>query len=573
MEIHSLHLQYSDDINNNNKYFKPNHLYRGDKSNSISLSKDSEMNTLIQNLNKNNEALNSNQKKLSKEKNKKEIINKQIFPPKSFELNKRSISSKISPLLIKNTLYKNAFINNFRPILAFNRTQSFPRNKRQINKIQEKSNTKSVDTKDIKNINNKHISVFDVYKNYQKHVFSSTFSLNFNPKKEMNNLYKTKPYNTIYNKKIIRETNNVIKLSKRPPRSISNLLVQKDLDRIPMVINSPVTFIKNFKSNSEKERDEKNSTALLKLRNILDKNWDKRLELIKEFFIINQINDEEYYNNISLENFAHFVHDNIDNDTNMMKGIIETRIPMKQIIMKGIKFKNYSMRKLVKSNTMPVFNNKRNRKTGTQIRNKFKNMSILINHFIRIGRKKSTIELNKNDINDKYQISEEGKEDKKRNNAKIIEFKNFMNKNYAANIINKFMGNYNKEEKLNYFNKRKVGTIYIPDKGNLANNINKQTEFFKLKSTAYESKLKSIHSFSEKDVNDLRNELKQIKEDYINENDKDKENFWVKTFENMKKKKFEKYPENILKEKKKLLEYIVYQNNKEKNEFEKNILK
>ena len=47
-----------------------------------------------------------------------------------------------------------------------------------------------------------------------------------------------------------------------------------------------------------------------------------------------------------------------------------------------------------------------------------------------------------------------------------------MNKNYAANIINKFMGNYNKEEKLNYFNKRKVGTIYIPDKGNLINKLN-----------------------------------------------------------------------------------------------------
>ena len=148
-----------------------------------------------------------------------------------------------------------------------------------------------------------------------------------------------------------------------------------------------------------------------------------------------------------------------------------------------------------------------------------------------------------------------------------------MNRNYAANIINKIMRNYNKEEKINYFNKRKVGTIYIPDKTNLANSINKQTEFFKLKSTAYESKQKSIHSFSEKDVNDLRNELKQIKDEYINENEKDKENFWIKTFENMKKKKFEKFPENILKEKKKLLEYIVYNNIKERKDFINDILK
>ena len=41
----------------------------------------------------------------------------------------------------------------------------------------------------------------------------------------------------------------------------------------------------------------------------------------------------------------------------------------------------------------------------------------------------------------------------------------------------------------------------------------------------------------------------------------------------MKKKKFEKYPENILKEKKKLLEYIVYQNIKERRAFEKDLLK
>ena len=566
MKIHPLQLWYP---GYNIKNFNNKNNHNGDKSNPNSLSKDSEMNTLIQNLPQNNRTINLNPNKLNKEKNqKRQIITKKIFPRKSFELNKNSISLKQSPLLIKNTLYKNAFINNFRPIISLNKTQSFPKNKRQLNKNKEKSNSKSIDTKDI---NTKPKSIFEVYKNYQKNFFSSTFNHT-----NMSGSYTLIPNNTnnvLHYNKIIMGSNKTIKLIKRPPRAISNLLVKKDLDRIPMVINSPVSFVKNFKSNSEKERDEKNSTALLKLRNILDKNWNRRLELVKEFFIINQINDEEYYSNVHLENFAHFFYDNINNDTNMMKGIIETRIPMKQIIMKGIKFKNYSMRKLVKSNTMPVFNNKRNRKTGTQIRNKFKNMSILINHFIRIGRKKSTIELNKNDINDKYQISEEGKEDKKRNNAKIIEFKNFMNKNYAANIINKFMGNYNKEEKLNYFNKRKVGTIYIPDKGNLANNINKQTEFFKLKSTAYESKLKSIHSFSEKDVNDLRNELKQIKEDYINENDKDKENFWVKTFENMKKKKFEKYPENILKEKKKLLEYIVYQNIKERKEFEKDILK
>ena len=138
------------------------------------------------------------------------------------------------------------------------------------------------------------------------------------------------------------------------------------------------------------------------------------------------------------------------------------------------------------------------------------------------------------------------------------------------------MRQYNEEEKINYFNKRKVGTIYIPDKHNLVNSINKQTEFFKLKSTAYTSKIKSIHSFSEKDFNDLYNELKEIKTNFIIENKEkglEKEDFWIKTYENIKKKIFEKYPEKILREKKKLLEYIVYQNIKEKKAFLKDILK
>ena len=140
------------------------------------------------------------------------------------------------------------------------------------------------------------------------------------------------------------------------------------------------------------------------------------------------------------------------------------------------------------------------------------------------------------------------------------------------------MRNYNEEEKIKYFNKRKVGSIYISDKRNLVNSINKQTEFYKLKSTTYTHQIKSIHSFTEKDFNDLYTELEQIKQEYISENDeelknKEKDNFWVKTYENLKKKIFEKHPENILKEKKKLLEYIVYQYIKGRKDFVKDLLK
>ena len=307
----------------------------------------------------------------------------------------------------------------------------------------------------------------------------------------------------------------------------------------------------------------------------MDKNWENRLNIIKEFFVVHQINDDEYYNINYLENFAHFVYDNIDNDTNMMKGIIETRIPMKEIINKGIKYKKDTMNKLKKSNSMPSVKDNNTGKIESNYL--MKKMSTLTNNFSFLKGKNKILLLNENN-NDKYQISEEGKNEKKEMKDKIIEFRKFLDKNYAANVINKIMGKYNEEERKNYFNKRKIGTIYISNKNNLINNINKQTEFFKLRSTGYTSEIKSIHSFSEKDINDLYTELCQVKEDFISKidkepKDKEKENFLIKSYEKLKKNIFEKHTENIIKEKKKLLEYIVYQNIKGRKAFLNDILK
>ena len=592
MEIHPLKLWKRGDssITSNS-----NLLQKEEKSNSHSLSKESELNTLLQNINKtkNKRSSNTNTKFLINEKIEKKNSSKnfdstnikQTVPQKILKLSKRAISHKHSSLFAKNLLSKNAFINNFRPFLYYNNFQNFPKNKRQINKNQEK-----LILNQTQEINMHPNSIFQTYKNYQKKFFSSTYSLNSSININNNINYISSDINNMNDKYIsmsdtllnsanikFAKKNNKIRLSKKPPRSVSNLLNQKDQDKIPIVLNVPITFVKNFKSNSEKERDEKNSTALLKLRNILDKNWERRIDLVKEFFVINQINDEEYYNNISLENFAHFVYDNIDDDTNMMKGLIETRIPMKEIIKKGIKYINYSSRKMVKSNTMPVFKNISGDNIEENLRNRYKKMIFLMNNLARLRNKEKTLIVNNNN-NDKYKESEEGGEKKQKMDEKLIQFRKFIDRNYAANIINKFMRKYNNSEKINYFNKRKVGTIYIPDKGNLVNSINKQTEFFKLKSTAYTSKIKSIYSFSEKDFNDLYSELKQVKQGYIYENikegnNKDKDNFWVKTYENLKKNIFEKQPQNILKEKKKLLEYIVYQNIKERKAFEKDVLK
>ena len=184
---------------------------------------------------------------------------------------------------------------------------------------------------------------------------------------------------------------------------------------------------------------------------------------------------------------------------------------------------------------------------------------------------------NENYINNDYQISDNETNQKINLNEKIEKYKKFLNKNYGVKVTNKFMRKYNQNEKNNYFNKRKVGTIDIPDKDNLINNINKQSNFYKLKSTSFSKrKSQSIHTFSENDFKELYNELKEAKQSYIYDkkgNNNKKENIWLRMYEDVKKHKFEKRPELILKKKKKLLEYIIFQSIQERKQFEKDLLK
>ena len=130
---------------------------------------------------------------------------------------------------------------------------------------------------------------------------------------------------------------------------------------------------------------------------------------------------------------------------------------------------------------MPIFNEKNKLRLKSNLLNK--KVSSLLKNVSFLRKKTKKLSLSEN-INDNYQISEEGKNEKNALKDKIIKFRKFINKNYGVNIINKIMGRYNEEEKINYFNKRKIGTIYITNKNNLVNSINKQTEFFKLRSTA-----------------------------------------------------------------------------------------
>ena len=484
------------------------------------------LNIVKLNLDKNN-----NEKKeennLEKNNNQLNQVN-QVVPQKILKFNKKSLTLKNKNLNEKNVkIYQNALMDELKLIVT---NSNHPKNK-------NKKNLSNAEVQiDINNEPNHH-SLFNNYRDYQKEFFSSVYNLNINDykNKQKNEYSKVKSSSITHNYK---EGNN--KLSKKNKKSfnnnvhnslisrpISNILQRKHHGELPIFLNSPVTFFKNFKSISEKERDEKNSHALLRLRDFLDIYWDKRIEIITEFFSTYQIYEDEYYTLKNLENFVHYVYDNINDDTNVTKGIIETRIPMKEIIDKGIKYKSYSLKKLKNSKSLPKM-------SCEKIRNKNKNFTHynwynplqsrnknkLNNNLNKINFRKSSSYINidtinkkgcfynDNYINNDFEISERENIQKIISNERIEKYKKFLNKNYGVKVNNKFMRNYNQEEKINYFNNRKVGTIDIPDKDNLVNNINKQSNFYKLKSTSFSiRKNQSIHNFSDKDFKELYNEL------------------------------------------------------------------
>ena len=258
----------------------------------------------------------------------------------------------------------------------------------------------------------------------------------------------------------------------------------------------------------------------MRLRDFLDIYWNKRLELVSEFFSTYKVYGDEYYTLKSLENFGHYVYDNIDDNTNVTKDIIETRIPMKEIIDKGIKYNNYSLKRLINSKSMQNMHN--------SLGKKIKKKHLTSNNWYNLNKPKNKKEINKykrsnvyrksqifinkiddnklnnyfyndNYINNIFDVSDRESNDKILSSEKIEKYRKYLNKNYGAKVNIKFMRKYNQEEKDLYFNKRKVGTIDISNKNNLANNINKQSNFYKLKSTSFSGRNNQpIYTFSEK---------------------------------------------------------------------------
>ena len=79
---------------------------------------------------------------------------------------------------------------------------------------------------------------------------------------------------------------------------------------IPLIYNKPLSYNKKYKSESQKERNDKNCETFSKLRYFLLSNLDMKKQIIKEFFIRNKIYDETYYDLTILEQVARYIMNN-----------------------------------------------------------------------------------------------------------------------------------------------------------------------------------------------------------------------------------------------------------------------
>lgn len=341
--------------------------------------------------------------------------------------------------------------------------------------------------------------------------------------------------------------------------STSHILDSKGKDSFPILINSPLNIEKKFSSRSEKERNDKNVSALIRLKHYLTLYWKQRKEIIIEFFQKNNIYGNFFYKEKHLYNFANFINENVFDDKNGTKCNIETRYPMIEIVLKGINYK-------------PVFNIKKKEV------NKNSNPASL-RKSLKIGE--TFDELNQEKEMADYMESKD----------KVEKFRNYLDRNYKKSIIDKMLKRLTKEEKLVYFSEKKYGEIEIIDKQNLVNNIHKQALYQKIYDSLNEEKFskKSINFFNNDDLQKLNEELKLAKDSIfrnslkkykLKEQEKtpgikkstsnkriiDKLN--QRLYYTTKEKYHQNHPEIIPKRKHKLLEYVIAQRIKERKEFE-----
>jgi hypothetical protein len=352
--------------------------------------------------------------------------------------------------------------------------------------------------------------------------------------------------------------------------STSNILDKKNSGDFPLLLSTPISYIKKFSSFSEKERNEKNFLALLRLKHFLSMFWKKRKEIVKEFFNKFNIKETFFYKVNNLDNLANYINDNIndDNDLNQNNSNIETRLPMIEIILKGIKYKSYLNIKKNDSKEEKKIKLKKNKNLSTD---------------------------NLNYSND--ELSEEKEYlDSLITKEKISKYKSFLDRNYKTSVNNRLLKGLTKEEKLNYFSKKKFGKVEIRDKNNLANNLEKQAFYdkrFNLKSNKYFNK-SSIKYYNDEDLKRLNDELNCVSNSIVKKfeserlknthekilgakkyrglNEKIVDKLNQRLYYTIKEKYHLNHPEVIPTQKKKLLEYIIVQKLQERKNFEEKLL-
>ena len=400
--------------------------------------------------------------------------------------------------------------------------------------------------------NNQKSGVFKDYKKYQKVLMGSQYD-------------DEKKLRSVYNQSNIKGNNNnsmstMVKdktfyinnsnKKKHFPHSTNHILDKKNQGDFPLLLSSPLSYVKKFNSYSEKERNERNILSLLKLRHFLNIYWRERKELVKELFYKFNLNEPFFYEDNHLDNFAHFVKDNIDINNNNVH--IETRYPMSDIALKGIKYKPFS-------------NIKKNIKRSSK--------------FLNEQLSKSTGELVRYD-------------DSK---SRIAKYRKYLNKNYKQSVTNKLLKGLSKDEKFNYFGKKKFGYVEISDRNNLANNLEKQALYSKRYNSMSTGNFckGSIKYFNDDDLKKLNEELnivsnsiikkfecaksKKTEEKILGEkkykglNDKIIDKLNQRLYYTIKEKYHLSHPEVIPTQKKKLLEYIIVQKLKERKNFEQKL--
>ena len=368
---------------------------------------------------------------------------------------------------------------------------------------------------------------------------------------EVNSIYE-------YNK------NSTIFLSKRPKHSYStsHILDTKNKDSFPLLINSPLNIEKKFSSLSEKERNDKNVASLIRLKHFLTMYWKQRKDIVVEFFQKNNIYGNFFYKDKHLYNFANFVNDNVFDDKNGTKCYIETRYPMIEIVLKGIKYKpTFDLRKVEmnKAKTIQALKNNSRMTGSVDILNREKEMADYI----------------------------ESKD-------KVEKFRNYLDRNYKKYVINKMLKRFTKEEKLVYFSGKKYGEIDIIDQRNLANNIQKQALYQKIYDSLNQEKFakKSIKLFNNDDLAKLNEELKVVNDSVFSNIMKEKQGKKLieqekalgmksqrfnnkiinklnqRLYYTTKEKYHQNHPDIIPKKKQKLLEYVIAKRIKERKDYE-----